>query len=115
MDPFITNFLFWAFQALGGGFCFVLWIMFRDLKLAVETNAKELRSEAEVRSKEQQSSLDMHSREAASFRLHISENYVTQNELSKAIDALSRGIDAVFKKLDRIEEKLDSKQDKSRT
>jgi hypothetical protein len=48
----------------------------------------------------------------ARYKLHVAEHYVTQNDLSKAIDALSRAIDAIFKKLDRIEDKLDLKADK---
>lgn len=82
--------IFWFIQALGGGFCFLLWTNFRDLKIAFEANAREL----------------------AAYKLHCSESYVTQNELGKAIDNFSRGIDGMFKKLDRIEEKLDKKQDK---
>lgn len=85
-------FIFWAIQALFTGFCAVLWISFRDLKATAEANVREL----------------------AAHKLHAAENYVTQSDLTRAIDALSRGIDAVFKKLDRIEEKIDQKQDKPR-
>lgn len=85
--------LFWAVQALLGGFCAVLWTNFRDVKATAEANVKAL----------------------ADHKLHAAETYVTQSDLTRAIDALSRGIDAVFKKLDRIEEKIDMKQDKPRT
>lgn len=84
--------IFWAVQALFTGFCGVLWIGFRDLKKTAEANVQSL----------------------ADYKLHAAETYVTQSDLTRAIDALSRGIDAVFKKLDRIEEKIDMKQDKPR-
>lgn len=51
-------------------------------------------------------------KDLATFKLHCAEQYVTTNELGKAIDAFNRSIDAVFAKLDRIEEKLDKKADK---
>jgi phosphoenolpyruvate-protein kinase (PTS system EI component) len=85
--------LFWATQALLGGLGLVLWTNLRDVKATAEGNAKAL----------------------ADHKLHAAENYVTQSDLTRAIDALSRGIDAVFKKLDRIEEKIDMKQDKPRS
>lgn len=93
MDADFPKFLMWGLQALAAGLWAVLWINFRDVKAAAEANAKEL----------------------ADHKLHSAINYVTQSDLTRAIDALSRGIDAVFKKLDRIEEKIDQKQDKLHT
>lgn len=56
--------------------------------------------------------VDAIERDAAAYKLHVAETYVTSNELGKAVDAFNRSIDAVFAKLDRIENKLDTKQDK---
>ena len=93
MDADLPKLLMWGLQVLAAGLWGVLWMNFRDVKATTEANVKAL----------------------ADHKLHAAETYVTQSDLTRAIDALSRGIDAVFKKLDRIEEKLDGKQDKSRT
>ena len=52
------------------------------------------------------------SKEMADYRLHVAESYVTNNELSKAIEAVHRSIDAVFELLHRIDDKIDRKADK---
>lgn len=90
MDAEFQRFVLWFLQVLIGAFSAILWMNFRDLKFISEATTKEL----------------------AAYKLHVAECYVTQNDLSKAIDSLGRSLDAVFKKLDRIEEKLDNKQDK---
>ena len=90
MDSDVQRLLIWVIQVIGGAFGTVLWLNFRDLKLKCETTAKEL----------------------GNYKIHIAEQYVTQTELTKAIDTFNRSIDAVFAKLDRIEDKLDGKADK---
>ena len=77
-------------QALGGGFCALLWFNFREVKSHLKNVADDL----------------------AAYKLHIAENYVTQNELTKAIDSLTKSIDNMSSKLDKIDTKLDGKQDK---
>lgn len=56
--------------------------------------------------------VDATEKDLAAYKLHVSESYVTSNELGKAIDAFNRSIDAIFAKLERIENKLDTKADK---
>lgn len=90
MDADLQRFLWFALQALGGGFCTLTWFNYRDLKANLEANRADL----------------------AKYKIHIAETYVTQNELTKAIDAFHRSVDAIFAKLERIEDKLDHKQDK---
>jgi hypothetical protein len=51
-------------------------------------------------------------RALADYKLHVSENFSTKNDLTKAIEQFSRSVDAVFMKLERIEDKLDMKADK---
>jgi hypothetical protein len=80
-----------ALQVLGGGFCTLIWFNFREVKQNLKAVTEDL----------------------ALYKLHIAENYVTQNELTKAIDGLSKAIDGLSSKLDRIDYKLDTKQDKS--
>ena len=77
-------------QALGGGFCALLWFNFREVKSHLKNVSDDL----------------------AAYKLHIAENYVTQNELTKAIDGLAKSVDNMSSKLDRIEDKLSAKQDK---
>lgn len=90
MDADVVRAMMWVVQFLLGGLCSVLWLNFRDLKARAEATDAAL----------------------AAYKIHIAENYVTQNELGKAIDHLGKSIDAVFAKLDRIDSKLDNKQDK---
>lgn len=68
----------------------VVWWNFRALKIQADATQKDF----------------------AEYKLHVAEHYVTQNDLSKTIEAFNRSIDAIFKKLERIEDKLDSKADK---
>lgn len=89
MDPDFQRFTLFVLQAIGSGFCGILWMNFRDLKAMNDATSLAL----------------------SAHKLHVAENYVTQTDLSKAIDAFSRSLDALLKKLDRIEEKL-YKQDK---
>jgi hypothetical protein len=91
MDAEFQRFTIWFIQALGGGFCMILWMNFRDLKAVAEATKSEL----------------------SDYKLHVAENFVTQNDLGRSLDTLTKAIDAVFRKLDKIDEKLDSKQDKS--
>lgn len=90
MDAELQRLLLLTLQGLGGAFCAVLWLNFRDLKSKSEKTSDDL----------------------AKYKIHIAETYVTQSELAKAVDAFHRSIDAIFAKLDRIEDKLDHKQDK---
>lgn len=90
MEAETSKLVLYLLQVVVGGFCGVLWFLYQDLKKKADGTAKEL----------------------ANYRVHIAETYVTQNELTKAIDALNRAVDAIFNKLDRIDNKLDNKQDK---
>jgi septal ring factor EnvC (AmiA/AmiB activator) len=91
MDPDLQRILLLALQAVVVGLCAVLWFLFREARAKADATAKEF----------------------AEYKVHIAENYVTHNDLTKAIDAISRSIEAVFAKLDRIEDKLDKKADKT--
>lgn len=90
MDPELLRILLLTLQAVVVGLCAVLWYLFHEARAKAEATAREL----------------------AQYKVHIAENYVTHNDLTKAIDAISRSINAVFAKLDRIEDKLDKKADK---
>lgn len=80
----------------------VTWYLFRRLQGQVDKQGEKHAKEA----------ADL--REAlAAHKLHVAENYVTNNELSKAIDSLNDTIKAVFAKLERIDTKLDGKADKA--
>ena len=48
----------------------------------------------------------------AEHKLHVAENYVTNSDLTKAVDAFTSGLKEIFGKLERINERLDSKADK---
>lgn len=86
----------------------VFWWLLRRSIAQGDRRVDELKEAIEGQNetiKEQGRALDAH-------KLHVAEHYVTNNELTKAIDGFNRAIDAVFKKLDRIEEKVDRKADK---
>lgn len=51
-------------------------------------------------------------RELAAYKLHVSENYSTKNDLAGAVASFTKAVDAVFAKLDKIDDKLDRKADK---
>lgn len=89
MEP--EKLVLYALQAVGGGFCSVLWFNYRLLLAKVDSTAHDL----------------------ALYKVHIAENYVTQNELTKAVESFNRSVDGIIYKLGRIEDKLDSKQDKA--
>ena len=87
----MDNTVLYVGGAVASGVGAVAFWMFRSLVSRVDANEKDL----------------------ANYKLHVAENFVTSNELGKAIDAFNRSIDAVFAKLERIENKLDTKQDKN--
>jgi len=87
----------WALNGLGGVVCGILWWNFKALKADVVANAKSI--------------LELNA-DLQAYKLHVSESYVTQTDLSKAIDNFGKALEAVFKKLERIEDKLDMKADK---
>ena len=90
MQQELMQFISWAVQALVTAFAVVLWFNLRDIKSKAELNTADL----------------------AGYKLHVAETYITENELSKAIQALSKSVDAIFTALHRIEDKLDNKEDK---
>lgn len=87
--------LLYCLQGLLAVLCAVLWFLYRDLKVKVETAQKEL----------------------TDHKLHVAEKYATQELLGKALHDIGRSLEmlqqSMDKKLDRIESKLDGKQDKS--
>lgn len=101
MDVNGWNALFGLMQLVVTALAFVVWRQHVDLKRTAETTARELADHKTSAA-----------RELADYKTHVAETYVTNNELSKAVDSLNRAIDAVFKKLERIDEKLDRKADK---
>ncbi len=70
--------------------------------------AEKLRTDID----EQKKRADEIERQLAAFRLHVAENYVTNSDLTKAVDAFTSGLKEIFGKLERINERLDSKADK---
>lgn len=100
--------VYWGFQGLFAVLCAVLGWNFKTLKA-------ELVQEAASREKsDQEASIarEKLDRDLQSYKLHVAETYVTQSDLTKAIDTFSKSVEAVFKKLERIEDKLDNKADK---
>lgn len=93
-DPAI---IFWIFQGLLTVLFSVLGWNFKTLKDDVVSAAAER---------------DLVNKDLQAYKLHVAETYVTQTDLSKAIDNFGKAIEAVFKKLERIEDKLDMKADK---
>jgi len=49
----------------------------------------------------------------AEFKLHVAENYVTQNGLEKVIEQFTRSNEAIMRQLERMDNKLDGKADKA--
>jgi hypothetical protein len=94
MDAETRQMLLWLLQAIGAGFCSVLWVSFRDLKTKADRLAQEF----------------------ADYKVHVAENHATRRELQAAIEAFNKSFEAFSSKLeiklDRIEVKLDNKQDK---
>ena len=82
----------WGVDILLVALATVMWFLMRKLIADVEAIGKTL----------------------ADYKLHVAENYVTQNGLGKAIDNFTGQVDNIFKKLERIEDKLDGKADKVR-
>lgn len=82
--------ILYVLQTVGGAFCAVLWFNLRYLMTKVDTTAAQL----------------------AAYKIHVAENYVSQNDLAKAVESFNRSLDGILSKLARIEDKLDNKQDK---
>lgn len=101
MDVMAWTGLLAVVQLLLTALAIVLWRQYQELKRTADTTARELADHKTTTA-----------RELADYKTHVAETYVTNNELSKAVDSLNRAIDAVFKKLERIDEKLDRKADK---
>ncbi|NKI68976.1 hypothetical protein GN109_06050 [Collimonas pratensis] len=89
--------ILWVVQGLLAVLCSVLGWNFKTLRADVVAAS----TEREAVNKDLQA-----------YKLHVAETYVTQTDLSKAIDNFGKAIEAVFKKLERIEDKLDMKADK---
>lgn len=90
----------------------LLWYMVRKALSDIVALEKEHAASSLAMEKRLAESTIAQEKNIADFKLNVAQNYVTHNDLSKAIEAFNRSIDAVFKKLERIEDKLDSKADK---
>lgn len=89
--------IFYMVNGLLGALCAVLWWNFITLKSLIDDcNKARLLDVADLQA----------------YKLHASETYITQTDLSKAIENFGKAMEAVFKKLERIEDKLDLKADK---
>lgn len=101
MDAEFQKFLMWAFQAMGGAFCTLLYVMYRDMKKQCDETRMDI----------------------INYKLHVAENFATMGDIS-AIQATTKEMfNAMFKKLDNMEtnirilsdnfrDRLDGKQDK---
>lgn len=119
MDAELQRLILWGLQAIGAGFCTIIWFIYRDLKFKQEEQQKEFSqykldaaAALDASQKEMQSKL-------TDYQLHASEHFVTANAFSKAVEGITKSIDSMGqsmdKKLDRIEYKLDGKQDKGQS
>jgi cbb3-type cytochrome oxidase subunit 3 len=119
VDPEFQRLILWGLQALGAGFCTVIWFAYRDGKAKQEAQQAafaqyklEAATSLDAAQKEMQAKL-------TDYQLHAAEHFVTANAFSKAVEGITKSIDSMGqsmdKKLDRIEYKLDGKQDKGQS
>ena len=90
----------------------VLWFMLRKLIADVDANEKaSIKRDGEITKALTDGDTEIE-KSLADYKLHVSENFTTKNDLAKTIDGFTRSVDAIFGKLDRIEDKIDHKADK---
>lgn len=82
----------WIVQAVITAFAIVIWFLFRDLKGKIDKIQEDF----------------------LNYKTHVAENFITQPQLARAIEALNKTIEGVASGVARIEERLyKSHQDKS--
>jgi hypothetical protein len=88
------NALLWVLQALIGGFCAVLWMLFNETRKRADKANEDL----------------------SQYKIFVAERYTTAEELKQAVDSINKAFESYASKLDirldRIEAKLDRKADK---